>query len=105
MRHSIWVSESEPLVFLEARTGRVMPLPPALPDPHFREDAPLATITVYFDNPGEEIEISISDEMLMKLFTDTAETKSSLSLLWRVVLLGMGSTATLSLSGLVAQLV
>ena len=63
----------------------------------------MATITVKMDNPGKEINLEIDDAALLKLFTDTAETKTSVSLLWRVVLLGMGTTGSLSLAGLVAQ--
>jgi len=57
------------------------------------------------DNPGEEIKLKVDDKTLLKLFTDTAETKTSVSLLWRVVLLGMGTTGSLSLAGLIAQVI
>lgn len=32
----------------------------------------MATITVYLDNPGEEISIKIDDKALLGLFTDSA---------------------------------
>lgn len=63
----------------------------------------LATISVKMHNPGKKIEIEVDDAAILKLFTDTAETKTSLSLLWKVFLLGTGSTAVISSAGLIAQ--
>lgn len=57
-------------------------------------------ITVHFDNPGEEIEIFVSSEMLMGLFTDMAGVKSSLALLWKVSFLAMAGGFSL-ISGLI----
>ena len=78
-------------------------LPPVLPDPIICWESDLATISVKMDNPGKEINLKVDDAAILKLFTDTAETKTSVSLLWRVFLVGTGGTASLSLAGLIAQ--
>lgn len=54
----------------------------------------MATITVRMSNPGDEVRITIDDAALLRLFTDSASTKKSVDLLWKVVLGGflmMGS--------------
>ena len=63
----------------------------------------MAKISVKMSNPGKKIEIEVDDSEVLKLLTDCAETKTSLTLLWRVVLLGMGTTGSISLAGLIAQ--
>lgn len=49
----------------------------------------MAKVTITTDNPGIPIEIEVSDETVLALFTDMAAVKASLSLLWKVTLAGM----------------
>lgn len=48
----------------------------------------MATLTVKMGNPGDEVRITVDDTALLKLFTDSASTKKSVDLLWKVVLGG-----------------
>ena len=57
-------------------------------------------IIVHYENPGEEIEIFVSSEMLMGLFTDMAGVKSSLNLLWKATFIVMAGGFSL-ISGLI----
>jgi len=48
----------------------------------------MATLTVKMSNPGDEVRITVDDAALLRLFTDSASTKKSVDLLWKVVLGG-----------------
>ena len=60
----------------------------------------MATVEVYFDNPGAKIEVTVSDEMVMNLFTDAAAAKAGIfnlntriDQLWKVLI----ASATLNM--------
>ena len=53
----------------------------------------MATLTIYSSNPGKKVEVEVSDEMLMGLFTNAAAARegifnlnSRIDQLWRTVL-------------------